>query len=121
MRVKTGVARRRRHNRLAKLAKGHRGRRKNCVNFMKNSVHKALTHAFHGRKRKKRDYRSLWISRINAGARLSDLSYSRFMHGLKQAGLELDRKMLADLAMNSPQDFASLCEKAKAGQTKAAA
>ncbi|MCB0318170.1 MAG: 50S ribosomal protein L20 [Bdellovibrionales bacterium] len=113
MRVKTGVQRRRGHNKLRKLAKGHRGRRKSCANFIKNSVHKSLQYSYRDRKVKKRDFRTLWITRINAGARIANLSYSKLMFGLKKAGIQLDRKSLADLAMNDPAGFAAVCEQAR--------
>ena len=114
MRVKTGKVRRQNHNKLRKMAKGFRGRRKSCANFIKNSVHKSLQYSYRDRRNKKRNFRSLWITRINAGARLSDMSYSQFMHGISKAGIELDRKILADLAANQPADFAKICEQVKA-------
>lgn len=114
MRVKRGVTSRRRHNKIKKQAKGFRGRRSTCFTFAKDAVERSLQHAFHGRKRKKRDYRSLWITRINAAARQQGLSYSKFMHGLKKAEIELDRKVLADLAVRDPQGFSQVAEKAKA-------
>jgi large subunit ribosomal protein L20 len=114
MRVKGGVVTRRRHKRMLERAKGFRGRRSSCFKLAKRAVEKAGQHAYEGRKMKKRNFRSLWIMRINAASRLSGLSYSRFMNGLKGAGIELNRKVLADLAANDPVAFASVAEKARA-------
>ena len=112
-RSKNKVASRTRRKKVLKLAKGNYGRRKNVWTVAKNAVEKGLTYAFIGRKLKKRDYRSMWIVRINAAARLHDLSYSRFMNGLKLAGVEVNRKILADLAIRDPNAFAQLAETAK--------
>jgi large subunit ribosomal protein L20 len=114
MRVKRGVVSRRRHNKIKKLAKGFRNRRKNVYTFSKDAVERALQNAYHGRKLKKRDFRSLWITRINAAARLQGLTYSKLMHGLVLAEVELDRKVLAAMAVEDPQGFSEVCEKAKA-------
>ena len=112
-RIKGGLNAKKRHNRTLKLAKGYRGARSKQYRVAKQSVMRALTSAYAGRKQKKRQYRQLWIARINAGARLNGLSYSKFMYGLKLAGVELNRKVLADMAVNDAQGFASLVELAK--------
>ena len=112
-RIKGGVNAKKKHNRVLKLAKGYRGARSKQYRVAKQSVMRALTSAYAGRKQKKRQYRQLWIARINAGARLNGLSYSKFMYGLKLAGVELNRKVLADMAVNDAQGFASLVELAK--------
>ena len=104
---------RRKHNRVLKLAKGYRGARSNQYRVAKQSVMRALATSFAGRKEKKREYRRLWIARINAAARINGLSYSKFMYGLKQADIELNRKVLADLAVNDAEGFAELAEIAK--------
>lgn len=113
MRVKRGVAGRRRHKRIIKQAKGFRGRRKNVFSFAKTAVERSMAYAYRDRKAKKRDFRRLWITRINAAARLSGLSYSAFMFGLKRANIELDRKVLADIAVRDPQGFAQIAEQVK--------
>lgn len=112
-RVKGALNARKKHNRTLKLAKGYRGARSKQYRVAKQSVMRALTSAYAGRKQKKRQYRQLWIARINAGARLNGLSYSKFMYGLKLAGVELNRKVLADMAVNDAAGFASLVELAK--------
>ena len=112
-RIKGGLNAKKKHNRVLKLAKGYRGARSKQYRVAKQSVMRALTSAYAGRKQKKRQYRQLWIARINAGARLNGLSYSKFMYGLKLAGVELNRKVLADMAVNYAQGFASLVELAK--------
>ena len=112
-RIKGGLNAKKRHNRVLKLAKGYRGARSKQYRVAKQSVMRALTSAYAGRKQKKRQYRQLWIARINAGARLNGLSYSKFMYGLKLAGVELNRKVLADMAVNDAAGFASLVELAK--------
>ena len=112
-RIKGGLGARKRHNRVLKLAKGYRGARSKQYRIAKQTVMKALATAYAGRKQKKRQYRSLWIARINAAARLNGLSYSRMMHGLKLAEVELNRKVLADMAVNDAQGFADLAELAK--------
>ena len=112
-RIKGGLNAKKKHNRVLKLAKGYRGARSKQYRVAKQSVMRALTSAYAGRKQKKRQMRQLWIARINAGARLNGLSYSKFMYGLKLAGVELNRKVLADMAVNDAQGFASLVELAK--------
>ena len=112
-RIKGGLNAKKKHNRVLKLAKGYRGARSKQYRVAKQSVMRALTSAYAGRKQKKRQYRQLWIARINAGARLNGLSYSKFMYGLKLAGGELNRKVLADMAVNDAAGFASLVELAK--------
>ena len=113
-RIKGGVGAKKRHNRVLKLAKGYRGARSKQYRTAKQTVMKALTNSFAGRKQRKRQFRALWIARINAAARMNGLSYSRFMFGLKQAGVEMNRKVLADLAVNDAAGFAKLAEVAKA-------
>ena len=112
-RIKGGLNAKKKHNRVLKLAKGYRGARSNQYRVAKQSVMRALTSAFAGRKQKKRDMRSLWITRINAAARINGLSYSNLMHGLKLAGVDINRKMLAELAVNDPEGFKTLAELAK--------
>lgn len=101
------------HNRVLKLAKGYRGARSKQYRVAKQSVMRALTSSYAGRKEKKRQFRQLWIARINAAARINGLSYSKFMYGLKLAGIEMNRKILADMAVNDAQGFAQLAEVAK--------
>ena len=112
-RVKGAMNAKKKHNRVLKLAKGYRGARYKQYRVAKQSVMRALTSAFAGRKQKKRDMRSLWIVRINAAARLNGLSYSKLMHGLKLAGVDMNRKMLAELAVNDAEGFKTLAELAK--------
>ncbi|KPM49699.1 50S ribosomal protein L20 [Jiulongibacter sediminis] len=107
------VASKARRKRTLKLAKGYFGRRKNVWTVAKNAVEKGLVYAYQGRKQKKRNFRKLWIVRINAGARQHGLSYSVFMNKLSQAGIELNRKVLADLAMNNPEAFKAVVDKVK--------
>src|SRR5919206_1498104 len=114
-RAKRGNKRTEKRKKILALAKGYRGTKSKLYRSAKESVERALNFAYTGRKLKKRDFRSLWIVRIGAAARLNGLNYSQFMHGLKLAGIELDRKVLADLAANSPDAFAEL-----AGQVKSA-
>ena len=114
MRVKTGTVRRRRHKKILKMAKGFYSGRRKHFRKAKEQIERSLVYAFRDRKQKKRDFRRLWIVRINAACRLNDISYSRFINGLKKAGIELDRKILADLAMNEPEVFAQIVQKAKA-------
>ena len=114
MRVKRGLASHRRHKKYLSAAKGFRGARSRLYRTAREAVERSLQYAFIGRKNRKRDFRTLWILRINAGARLSGLSYSRFMHGLKLAGIELNRKVLADLAVYQKDDFAKVVDLAKA-------
>lgn len=113
MRVKGGYSTRRRRKKVLNRAEGYRGKRKNVWRVAKQAVDRAGQMAYKGRKLKKRDFRRLWIIRINAASRLHGLSYSRFMHGLKKAGIELDRRVLAHLAVSEPDTFASLVEQAK--------
>ena len=113
-RVKRGVTARARHKKVLVLAKGYRGRRKNVYRVAKQAVMKAGQYAYRDRRQRKRQFRQLWIARINAGARQYGLSYSKFMNGLKRAAIELDRKVLADLAVFDKAAFAQLVEKAKA-------
>jgi large subunit ribosomal protein L20 len=108
------VASRHRRKKVMSLAKGYFGRRKNVWTVAKNAVEKGLLYAYRDRKAKKRDFRALWIQRINAGARIHGLSYSQFMGGLKKAGIDLNRKVLADLALNHPEAFKGIVEKVKA-------
>ena len=111
--VKGGMNAKKKHNRVLKLAKGYRGARSKQYKIAKQSVMRALTSAYAGRKQKKRQFRQLWIARINAAARINGLSYSKFMYGLKLAGVELNRKVLADMAVNDAEGFATLAELAK--------
>lgn len=113
-RVKRGVTARARHKKVLALAKGYRGRRKNVYRVAKQAVMKAGQYAYRDRRQRKRQFRQLWIVRINAGARQNGLSYSKFMNGLKRAAIEIDRKVLADLAVFDKVAFAQLVEKAKA-------
>ena len=112
-RVKGGLNARKKHNRTLKLAKGYRGARSKQYRVAKQSVMRALTSSFAGRKERKRQFRQLWIARINAAARLNGLSYSKFMYGLKLAEVDMNRKMLAELAVNDAEGFATLAEIAK--------
>jgi len=112
-RIKGGLNARKRHNRTLKLAKGYRGARSKQYRVAKQSVMRALTSSYAGRKERKRQFRQLWIARINAAARINGLSYSKFMYGLKLAGVELNRKVLADMAVNDAEGFATLAELAK--------
>ena len=113
-RIKGAMGAKKRHNRTLKLAKGYFGARSKQYRIAKQTVMKALSNAYAGRKQKKRQYRTLWIARINAAARMNGLSYSRMMHGLKLAGVDLNRKVLADIAVNDAAGFAKLAETAKA-------
>ena len=113
-RVKGGLNAKKRHNRVLKLAKGYRGARSKQYRVAKQSVMRALTSAYAGRKQRKRQMRQLWIARINAAARMNQLSYSKFMFGLKTAGIEINRKMLADIAVNDAAAFTKLADTAKA-------
>ncbi|MGH6647207.1 50S ribosomal protein L20 [Aquabacterium sp.] len=113
-RVKRGVTARARHKKVLALAKGFRGRRKNVFRIAKQAVMKAGQYAYRDRRAKKRVFRRLWIARINAGSRALGLTYSKLIAGIKKASIEIDRKVLADLAVNDPAAFASIVEKAKA-------
>ncbi len=114
MRVKKGFKARRRRNRVLKLAKGFRGRRKNCYKRANQAVERALDYSTRDRRRRRCDFRSLWIARINAAARLNGTTYSRLVSGLRAAGVALDRKVLADLALGLPTDFAAVVKAAGA-------
>ncbi len=118
-RTKGSVPRNQRKKKIFKAAKGYFGGRKNLYRTAKDAVEKGWEHAYRDRKKKKRNFRSLWITRINAAARQNDLSYSRFMNGLSLAGVEMDRKALADIAVHSPEAFAALADQAKEGLKKA--
>ena len=112
-RIKGGLNAKKRHNRVLKLAKGYRGARSKQYRVAKQSVMRALTSSYAGRKQRKRQFRQLWIARINAAARMNGLSYSKLMHGLKLAGVEVNRKILADMAINDAEGFKTLAELAK--------
>ena len=112
-RVKGGLGAKKRHNRTLKLAKGYRGARSKQYRVAKQSVMRALTRSYAGRKERKRQFRQLWIARINAAARMNGISYSQMMHGLKVAGVDINRKMLAEMAVNDAAGFAALAEIAK--------
>ena len=112
-RVKGAIGARKRHNRTLKLAKGYRGARSKQYRVAKQSVMRALTSSYAGRKQRKRQFRQLWIARINAAARMNGISYSKFMHGLKLDGVEVNRKMLSEIAISDPAGFAALAELAK--------
>ena len=112
-RVKGGLNAKKKHNRVLKLAKGYRGARSKQYRIAKQSVMRALTSSFAGRKERKRQFRQLWIARINAAARMNGLSYSKFMYGLKLAGVDMNRKMLAEMAVNDAEGFKTLAEVAK--------
>ena len=112
-RIKGGLNAKKRHHRTLKLAKGYRGARSKQYRVAKQSVMRALTSSYAGRKQKKRQFRQLWIARINAAARMNGISYSQMMHGLKVAGVDINRKMLAEMAVNDAAGFAALAEIAK--------
>ena len=118
MRVKTGVVRTRRHKKLLKQARGFYSGRRKHFRKAKEQLERSLVYAYRDRRQKKRDFRRLWIVRINAAARLNDLNYSTFMHGLKLANIELDRKILADMAMNAPESFTKVADASKAALKK---
>lgn len=113
-RIKGGMNAKKKHNRVLKLAKGYRGARSKQYRVAKQSVMRALATSYEGRKQRKRQFRRLWIARINAAARMNGISYSKFMYGLKKAGVDMNRKMLSELAVNDATGFASLAELAKA-------
>ena len=113
-RIKGGMNAKKKHNRVLKLAKGYRGARSKQYRVGKQSVMRALTSSFAGRKERKRQFRQLWIARINAAARMNGLSYSKLMHGLKLAGVDVNRKMLSEMAISDAAGFTALCEVAKA-------
>ncbi len=110
MRVRRGFKARKRRQKVLKLAKGYRGGRSKLFRTAADAVDKALMYAYRDRRQRKRDFRQLWITRINAAARINDLSYSKFMNGLKRAGIVLDRKVLADLAISDPAGFAQIAK-----------
>ena len=112
-RIKGGVGAKKRHNRPLKLAKGYKGARSKQYRVAKQSVMRALTSSYAGRKQRKRQFRQLWIARINAAARMNGLSYSKLMHGLKLAGVDLNRKMLSEMAISDPEGFTKVVEVAK--------
>ena len=112
-RIKGGLNARKKHNRVLKLAKGYRGARSKQYRIAKQSVMRALASAYAGRKEKKRQFRQLWIARINAAARLNGTTYSQMMHGLKVAGIDINRKMLAEMAVNDAEGFATLAKLSK--------
>ena len=112
-RIKGGMNARKKHNRVLKLAKGYRGARSKQYRVAKQAVMRALASSYAGRKERKRQFRQLWIARINAAARMNGLSYNKFMHGLKLAGVEINRKMLSEMAVNDAEGFKTLAELAK--------
>ncbi len=118
MRVKTGTVRHRRHKKLLKQARGFYSGRRKHFRKAKEQLERSLVYAYRDRRQKKRDFRKLWIIRINAAARLNGMNYSTFMHGLKLANIELDRKILADMAMNNPEAFTKVVEASKAALSK---
>ena len=113
-RIKGGMNAKKKHNRVLKMAKGYRGARSKQYRVAKQSVMRALASSYAGRKQKKRQFRQLWIARINAAARMNDISYSKLMHGLKLAGVDINRKMLSEMAISDAEGFAKLVEVAKA-------
>ncbi len=113
-RVKTGIVRRRRHKKILKMARGFFSARRKHFRKAKEQLERSLVYAFRDRRQKKRDFRRLWITRINAACRLNDISYSRFINALNKANIDLDRKILADMAMNDPEAFAVVVKQAKA-------
>lgn len=112
-RVKTSVTTNKRHKKILKLAKGYRGRSKSCYRIAVEKVEKGLQYAYRDRRNRKRDFRGLWIQRINAAARIHGMVYSQLMGGLKKASIDIDRKMLAELAVNNPEGFAHIVEQVK--------
>jgi len=112
-RVKRSVVSRARRKKIIKMASGYRGRSKNCFRVAKQSVEKGLQYAYRDRRAKKRDFRKLWIQRINAAARLHGLTYSQFMNGINKAGIEVDRKVMAEMAANAPEAFKGLVDQAQ--------
>lgn len=113
-RVKGGLSTKKRRKRVLKLAKGYRGAKSKLYRTANQAVMKSLTYAYIGRKQKKRDFRRLWITRISAACKMNDINYSRFMNGLKKAGIEINRKMLSEIAISDAAAFSALVEKAKA-------
>lgn len=119
-RTKGGVVSRRRRKKILKLAKGYFGSKHTLYRTANAQVMKSLSYAYRDRRRKKRDFRKLWITRINAGARINELSYNKLMFGLRLAKIDINRKMLSELAIHEPQSFAKLCDKAKSAIAKQA-
>ena len=113
-RVKTGIVRRRRHKKILKMARGFFSGRRKHFRKAKEQLERSMVYAFRDRRQKKRDFRRLWITRINAACRLNDISYSRFINALNKANIDLDRKILADMAMNDPEAFTTVVKQAKA-------
>ncbi|MDG1436935.1 MAG: 50S ribosomal protein L20 [Rickettsiaceae bacterium] len=107
-RAKSGIISKKRHKKIIKMAKGYRGRANNCFSIAIERVERALQYAYRDRRNRKRDFRGLWIQRINAAARLHDMTYSTFISGIKNAGIEVDRKMLAEFAVNNPESFSHI-------------
>ena len=118
MRVKTGTVRHRRHKKLLKQARGFYSGRRKHFRKAKEQLERSLVYAYRDRRQKKRDFRRLWITRINAATRLNNMNYSTFMHGLKLANIELDRKILADMAMNAPESFTKIADASRAALAK---
>ena len=112
-RTKRGVVSRAKHKKILKSVKGQYGRRKNTIRIARQAMEKAMQYAYRDRKAKKREFRSLWIQRINAGVRAEGITYSKFIHGLNKSGIKLDRKVLADIAYNDPEAFKSIVKKAQ--------
>ena len=112
-RVKRGVISRAKHKKVLKAVKGQWGRRKNTIRVARQAMEKAMQYAYRDRRNKKRDFKSLWIQRINAGVRLEGLTYSRFIHGLNKSGIKLDRKILAEIAYDNPEAFKTIVKKAQ--------
>ena len=113
-RVKRGVTSKAKHKKVLKAVKGQWGRRKNTIRVAKQAMEKAMQYAYRDRRNKKRDFKSLWIQRINAGARLEGLTYSKFINGLNKSGIKIDRKILAEIAYDSPEAFKTIVKKAQA-------
>ncbi len=120
-RVKRGVTTHARHKKVLRLAKGYRGRSSTCYRIALERLEKAMQYAYRDRRNRKRDFRSLWIQRINAAVRIHGITYSQFMFGIRHCGIELDRKILSDLAIRSPEAFLEIVTKAKAAAEKRAA
>ena len=112
-RTKRGVVSRAKHKKVLKLVKGQRGRRKNTIRIARQAMEKAMQYAYRDRRNKKREFKSLWIQRINAGVRSEGLTYSRFIHGLNKSGIKLDRKILAEIAYDNPEAFKTIVKKAQ--------
>ena len=112
-RTKRGVVSRAKHKKVLKLVKGQRGRRKNTIRIARQAMEKAMQYAYRDRRNKKRDFKSLWIQRINAGVRAEGLTYSKFINGLNKCGIKIDRKILAEIAYDSPEAFKTIVQKAQ--------